>query len=71
MDYSVYVRIATQFVCENYGGLDILKKQNLHIENELHSYMHKFVMAEYISDPKMGIKVNQEFKTRFINSLRN
>ena len=71
MDYSTYVSIATQFMNENYGGLVALKKQNLHVENELHKYMHKFVLAEYNNDPKMGIKVNQEFKARLINSLRS
>jgi len=71
MDYSTYVRIAKQFMDENYGGLDVLKKQNLYVENELHSYMHKIVMARYTNDPKTGIKINQEFKARFINSLRS
>lgn len=70
MEYSTYVRKATLFINENYGGLEVLKIHNPSVEDELRKYMYKVVQAEYTEDPKKGIRINQEFGTRFINSQR-
>lgn len=70
MEYSIYVRIATQFMNDNYSGLEVLKKYNPSVEEKLHEYMLKIMLKEYPDDVKKAMKLNKDFCSRFISAQR-
>ena len=52
MSYSTFKRLATQYVEENHGGLSVLSTYNKLVQDKVHTYMLKLMLAECGQDGK-------------------
>ena len=68
MEYSIFKRIVTRYIEENYDGLEVLSKYNKPVQDKIHEYIYPILKGEYgdtLEDVKKAIKICQEYENRF------
>lgn len=73
MEYSIYERLAEQYIIEQHGSLDDLKSYNYMLEEETLNYMLNQLLQYCSSDPneiKNAMNINREYWKQFIGKDR-
>lgn len=74
MDYTIFKRLATQYVEENHGGLSVLSTYNKLVQDKVHIHMLKLMLAECGQDAKEIQKTIKEcaaYEKRFFKECLN
>lgn len=62
MEYSIYKKLATKYVEENHGGLNVLSSYNPYVRDKVLTHMTNLMLAECGQDIKEKQKAITESK---------